>query len=369
MIPGVAPAQGSGRSPRVLAALTALVAAGVCAALAAGYYTVRARAYSSLDLVLEGDFPIEADEEMGFVPIRNGASVRRHPRTGLSYQLFTSDRRARVSARGEATPPVVDLMTIGCSFSWGHGVENPDTYTAILARRHGLRAANLAFSSYGTVQALQMLERNRDLQPKVVVYGVIQDHLKRNLSPCAPVYGPACLPYAWVDFDAHERPFLHPPNNDDYDFSRRFWDAFFFRRGSWARRLALALEADARRLANPPPEDDGGPERRRKGAAFLLDRMRAATRNMGAHLVVAYMPYLERGGTQEPSPALAAALAEVAGAGVTVVDLAPAVRRHYADPAAPLLRFERDRHPSAAAHVLFASGLEPVLRARGLVPR
>jgi len=365
----VTPAAGSGRSPRVLAALTVLVAVVACGAVAAGYYTLRARAYSSLDLVLEGDFPIEADEEMGFVPIRNGASVRRHPRTGLSYRIFTSDRRARVSARGEATPPAVDLMTIGCSFSWGHGVENPETYTAILARRHGLRVANLAFSSYGTVQAVQMLERNRDLHPKVVVYGVIQDHLKRNLSPCAPVYGPACLPYAWVDFDAQERPFLHPPNNDDYDFSRRFWDAFFFRRGTWARRLEVALEADARRLANPLPDDDGGPEHRRKGMTFLLERMRAAARGIGAPLVVVYIPYLERGGTQAPSAALASALAGVEAPDVTVVDLAPVVARHYADPASPLLRFERDRHPSPAAHALFADALEPALRARGLLPR
>ena len=47
--------------------------------------------------------------------------------------------------------------------------------------------------------------------------------------------------------------------------------------------------------------------------AFLLERMRAAARGAGAHLVVAYIPYLERGGTPEPSPALAAALRGVEG--------------------------------------------------------
>jgi hypothetical protein len=358
-----------GRSPRLLAALTALFALAACAAVVVVYYALRARAYSSLDLVLEGDFPIEADEEMGFVPIRNGASVRRHPRTGLAYTLYTSDRRARVSARGEPTPSAVDLMTIGCSFSWGHGVENPETFTSLLAGRHGLRAANLAFSSYGTVQAVQMLERNRDLAPSVVVYGVIQDHMKRNLSPCAPVYGPACLPFAWVDFDARERPFLHPPNNDDYDFSRRFWDAFFFRRGSWARRLGVALEADVRRLAGAPPEDDGGPERRGAAMAFLLERMRAASRSAGAPLVIVYIPYLERGGTQPPSAALARALSGIAAADVTVVDLTAALARHYSDPASPSLRFARDRHPNAAAHALIAGALEPALRERGVVPR
>ena len=352
----------------MLRLLTAALTAAVCVALAAGYYALRARAYSSLDLVLEGDFPIEADDEIGFVPVRNGSTVRRHPRGGLAYHVFTSDRRARVSARGEATPPRVDLMTIGCSFSWGHGVENPQTYTALIARRDGLRAANLAFSAYGTVQAVQMLERNLDLRPRIVVYGVIQDHVKRNLSGCAPTYGPACLPCAWVVFDAAGRPFLHLPDRDAYAFNRRFWDTFFFHRGSWPRRLAVTVEADARRLAGETHFDQGDPAVRQAGLEFLLGRMRALTRKAGAHLVVVYIPYLERGGTNPVPPALSAALRSVAGDGVTILDLAPVVARYYADPERPLLRFERDAHPNPAAHALIADELEGALRREGLLP-
>jgi hypothetical protein len=351
----------------VLRLLTAALTAAVCVGLLAGYYALRVRAYSSLDLVLEGDFPIEADDEIGFVPVRNGATVRRHPRAGLAYHLFTSDRRARVSARGEATPPNVDLMTIGCSFSWGHGVENPETYTAVIARRTGLRVANLAFSSYGTVQAVQMLERNLDLRPRIVVYGVIQDHVKRNLSGCAPAYGPACLPCAWVDFDAAGRPFVHPPDRGAYAFNRRFWDTFFFHRGSWLRRLAVTVEADARLLAGETAHDKGDPAARQASLEFLLGRMRALTRKGGAHLVIVYIPYLERGGTNPAPPALAAALRSVTGDGVTILDLAPVVARYYADPARPLLRFERDAHPNPAAHALIADELVGTLRREGLL--
>jgi hypothetical protein len=352
----------------VLRLLTAALTAAACIGLPAAYYALQVRAYSSLDLVLEGDFPIEADDEIGFVPVRNGATLRRHPRTGLAYHLFTSDRRARVSARGEATPPQVDLMTIGCSFSWGHGVENPETYTAVIARRTGLRVANLAFSAYGTVQAVQMLERNLDLRPRIVVYGVIQDHVKRNLSGCAPTYGPACLPCAWVDFDPAGRPFLHPPDRDAYAFNRRFWDTFLFRRGSWPRRLAVAAEADARRLAAPIPRDTGDPAARQASLEFLLGRMRALTRAAGAHLVVVYIPYLERDTTNPVPPALSAALRSVNGEGVTILDLAPVVARYYADPSRPLLRFERDPHPNPAAHALIAGELEDTLRRQALLP-
>jgi len=148
----------SGRPPRaVLAILTASLTLSVCLALVVVYYAYQARRYASLDHALDGDFPIEPDEEMGYVPIRNGATFRRHDRAGLAYHVFTSDRRARVNRRFERTPPTVDLVIVGCSFSWGHGVESEDTYGQVLARRRGLTVANLAFSAWGTVQAVQML--------------------------------------------------------------------------------------------------------------------------------------------------------------------------------------------------------------------
>jgi len=352
----------------VLRLLTAAITIAGCAGLLVSYYALQAREYTDLDLVLEGDFPIEFDEEMGFVPVRNGATVRRHPRSGLAYRLFTSDRRARVDAPGEQTTGPLDLMTIGCSFSWGHGVENHETFTSVVARRRSLRAANFAFASFGTVQSVQMLARNLDLRPRVVVYGVIQDHVKRNHSGCAPAYGPACLPCAWVDFDDVRGPFIHPPDGDAYAFNRRFWDTFFFRRGSWPRRLAVTMEADLRRLQGETAFPRRDPERRQAALEFLLARMRALTREAGAHLVIVYIPYLERGSTNAPPPALTAALASVEGPGVSVLDLAPVVARYYADAARPLLRFERDAHPNQAAHALIAQELEATLQREGLLP-
>jgi hypothetical protein len=213
-----------------------------------------------------------------------------------------------------------------------------------------------------------MLERNLDLRPRAVVYGVIQDHVKRNHSGCAPAYGPACLPCAWIDFDATGRPFLHPPDGDAYAFNHRFWETFFFRRGSWPRRLAVTVEADVRWLAGETAFDEGVPATRQAGLQFLLGRMRALTRRTGAHLLIVFIPYLERGGTNPPPPALSAALRSVAGPGVTVLDLAPVVARHYADPARPLLRFERDAHPNAAAHALIADEVEGALLRAGVLP-
>jgi hypothetical protein len=356
------------RAPRaVLAALTAAVTLTACLALVVAYYAYRARRYASLDHALEGDFPIEPDEEVGFVPIRNGATVRRHDRAGLSYHVFTSDRRARVNARFERTPPTVDLLIVGCSFSWGHGVESEETYGQLLARRRGLSVANLAFLAWGTVQAVQMLERNRDLAPRAVVYGFMPDHLERNLMACAPAYGPLCLPFAHVEFGEDARPFLARPDTSLFEPNRRFWHDFFFTKSIGPRQVLTAAEVDWARLRHrhPSPRDDEDAQSR--ALAYLLPRMARAAHDAGASLVIVNLPYLEPGRTPPAPPALLHAVASLERDEASFLDLAPAVRDYYRDPARPPLRFARDRHPNREAHHFFAGAIEAFLQSRGLL--
>jgi len=78
------------------------------------------------------------------------------------------------------------------------------------------------------------------------------------------------------------------------------------------------------------------------------------------------IPYFERGGTSPMPAPLKDALAHLSEPNLFVLDLAPAVERYYANPAAPLLRFERDRHPSPAAHALIANAIDGFLRDQGV---
>jgi len=306
---------------------------------------------------------------MGFVPVPSSASLRRHPRAGLEYHVFTSDRRARVSRRGERTAPHVTLLTVGDSFSWGHGVENEETYTALLAERWRVPAANLAFSAYGTVQSAQMLERSLDLGPRLVVYGFIADHMKRNVSPCAPAYGPLCLPVSYVGLDEKGAPVVRRPTADLFAANRRFWDDFFFAKRIGPRQLWAATQAEWIRLTRTPhPEAPEDSATRERVLVALLTRMADAAESVGATLLVLDIPYFERGtGRSMPEP-LRNAMRRLRRPGVALLDLGPAVDRHYADPSAPLLRFDRDRHPSAAAHRLMADAIDGFVRERGLPP-
>jgi hypothetical protein len=303
------------------------------------------------------------------VPVANSASVRRHPRAGLEYHVFTSDRRARVSRRGERTPPEVVLLTVGDSFSWGHGVENEDTYTARLAQRWRIPAANLAFSAYGTVQASQMLQRSLDLKPKLIVYGFIADHMKRNVSPCAPAYGPLCLPVSHIGIDEHGLPVVRPPDPGLFAVNRRFWDEFFFAKTIGPRQVRAALEAEwIRWTQTPEAEAPDDPVTRERILTKLIGDMVRAAGSVGANLLVLNIPYFERGPTPPTPVPLKNALTRLLRPNMIFLDLGPAVDRHYSNPSAPLLRFERDRHPSAAAHALMADAIDASLRERWLLP-
>jgi hypothetical protein len=92
-----------------------------------------------------------------------------------------------------------------------------------------------------------------------------------------------------------------------------------------------------------------------------------AAGSVGARLIVLNIPYFEREGTGPMPAPLKEALAAVDAPNLSVLDLVPAVQRHYADPAAPLLRFERDRHPNPAAHALMADAIDGFVRDRGLL--
>ena len=244
------------------------------------------------------------------------------------------------SARGaRRRRPHVDLMTIGCSFSWGHGVENPETYTAHdrAAARPARRQPRLLVVRDGA-GACRCWSGTATCGREVVVYGA--DPGPRQAQPLGlrarRTARPACPARGWTS-TPQERPFLHPPNDDAYDFSRRFWDTFFFRRGSGARRLAAGAGGGR---AAPGRETRARGRRASRPAAH--GHRRSCSTACGGDAEHAARTSSSR---TSPTSSVAARRTPSAGAGggagrgggddVTVVDLTAAVARHYADPAAP----------------------------------
>jgi hypothetical protein len=327
--------------------LTALACLGV----AGLYFVYRGRSLPVIPMRVTGDWLIEGDEEIGFVPARNGATEMHH--------------LARVDAPGAETPERVDVMAIGCSFTWGTGVESEATYPRQLERMLGVPVANFGMGSYGSVQAFQTLLRNADLKPKVVVYGFIQDHLRRNLSPCAPNFVPYCLPVSYLE---RENDFLvlHPPHMEYFsptdnqaflaEVSMRDPNEPFawLRRAEWAAKIALFRYRNSDTIAVETSPAIAG-----AGIRVMIDAMLEETQKIGARLVVLNMPYLPRGNTRPVPPALAAAVADK---DLTFVDFTPVALDYYERHAAGTLTLPTDPHPSPETHRLIAETLASVIR-------
>jgi hypothetical protein len=353
----------------VFGIITAISSAALCAALGLGVFYVRARwePFPRSDLRMEGDWPLQRDDEIGFVAVKNGRTLRRHLASGLRYHLFTDNLGARVNTPGNQTARRVDLLTIGCSFSWGHGLENEDTFTEGLRRRLGVTVANFAMGSYGTVHSFLLLRRHLDLRPRVVVYGFIDDHLRRNLSPCAPSYAPFCAPVAHVTFAGNGTPAIQPPPWSLFsaELNRRFHeeitmtDRFSMRDVLWRARVDLLRVRESRAVAF-----SDNPAKRTASVTWLMERLAEEARSVGAALLVAYIPALSPGEAGSPPEALVSAAQRH---GATLVDLGPRVRQYHAREPGSTLVLAQDGHPNAAAHALVAEALERVIRAHHLL--
>lgn len=334
----------------------------VCLIALCAYYGYLAFAdpFVRVPIRVVGAFPVAEDAELGFGALIDGESRWVDARSGLDYHMFTDRRGARVDRPGQQTPERVDILTIGGSFAYGPGVENEGTFSSILGRETGKTVANVAFSSYGTVQSLQLWRRNRDLRPKYVIYPIIDDHLRRNLSPCAPSLSPYCLPVAHVVFDpATGSPSIAPPPWE-HRISAEM-RAAFLRDVVFTDRVGLADVLWKARMDLYRIEDlrayryDDSPELRRRAAAYLFGLLAREVVDAGARLLVVYIPQINRAGTLlPPSEELQAA---IVGQPLSFLDLTPVMAREQAVPGQPPLFIPADRHPSAAGHCVIAEAI------------
>ena len=349
---------------RLIAAIVYSGTAVVCLLLFVGFFVPRVwlKPFPRAPMRLEGDWMMQPDPEIGYVPKPNAVTVWRNARSPGMFHVYTDRRGARVNAPGEQTPAHVDFLTVGCSFSWGYQMENEESYTELLARRLGRRGANLANAGYSGLNALQMLKRNLDLRPRVVIYGVINAQLMRNLWPCGPSFAPFCVPVSYVALDERRKPFVHPPNFRYFDpeLNRRFFDEVFMRAPGlswndviWRMRVDLLGYRDRGaflRATTPVAE--------RKAQNLVFRQMVAATDSIGAQLLVVFIPSCARGRVNGPVWGLRRSLA---GRSFAYVSLQRAFAEHYADPEAPALDIPNDGHPNGIAHALIARELAPVL--------
>ena len=305
----------------------------------------------------EGDPIARPDPETGYAPTPSGSTLRTDSLTALTYTVLNDSRGARSERVRDGDEPAAALL-VGGSYVWGHGLDYADTFASSLERTLGARVANFAFGGFGTVQSLQMMERNLDLAPELVIYGFMQDHARRNLAPCAPSYGRECVSWSRVCFEGDGSPYIARPAIAHNELLVRS------RSGDEPLPLGERLILGTRRLTHrwwPPgcraPDD---PERRRIALRFLLSRMAAAAHTAGASLLVLHLPWF--GDEPDPPPE---ALLTTLPVGIHFLDLFPAVVRTQRESPDSLV-IEGDGHPNALANDLVAAEVAAFLRRQGI---
>jgi hypothetical protein len=328
-----------------------------CALVVLVYEVYKIETTTQLGFTVTGGPWIVRDDEIGYVPRPNSELVFEHPELGIRYHAFTDRLGARVDDGDTETPDRVDVMILGCSFTWGLGVRNEDTYAEHLRQLLGTTVVNLAMGGYGSIQSLQRLRRNTGLAPKLVIYAFIRHHLDRNVSPCAAAPPVFCItqPYFETRDGVGD---IHPPpaplvSGEPVRIMTHDWDG----PADVLRATLWALRTDIFRFTARP---DQSPGTMNESVTFAVTEMARTTRAIGAQLAVLYIPYLNDRQPQGPPESLRRAVAEN---DVALIDLTPWVDAHHAQhPGLPLVLGSQDLHPNPLAHRLIAEGIAQHLR-------
>jgi hypothetical protein len=112
-----------------------------------------------------------------------------HPSSSMRYRSPNYDVKYNIDGNGNRVMPVVEsplgrILFLGGSMTFGHGIEDHETYPAVLATNYWPRfqVVNRAINGWGTAHSyLALLEEiASNTPPSLVVYGFIPPHASRN---------------------------------------------------------------------------------------------------------------------------------------------------------------------------------------------
>lgn len=239
-----------------------------------------------------GTYLYEVDRAAGF---KTRANVSLMDKAGnTSFEIYTDDRGGRISKDDDKHKHLADVVTVGCSQAWGHGVPNDKTFSSILAQRLSATAENLSVPGYGGVSALARLLDNKDLKPKLVVYGFWEDHLNRNVRSCVETNSPICWERPYVKLGPSGQMQIEPPLAPEAGVEQtRRWYMETASGTSQYRSIFTDLYWKAaqiwRALVGFGQQDTSAAERL-EATKYILGEMNNAAASVGAKLIVVFIP-------------------------------------------------------------------------------
>jgi hypothetical protein len=346
------------RTKSLILALVSTTIALLIGIEVAAYLTVWPPAMSAV-----GDGLVIFDPEIGMVARPSAHTRYIYPaiadRAAFAFDVYTDDRGARVDGPGQPSAAHYDIVTLGDSFTWAYALANPDSYASRLGRALDAGVANFALASYGTTESLQVLERNLDLEPKLVVYGLIAHHFERNVWPCAPSYYAFCLDVSHVSWGSGGKPYIAPPFSNGVRRLQTHMTGDYRDPLRWLVHGADVILGRTYYAWSQYREPDDA--RKEEAVLFLLREMNRIVTARRARLLVVFLPTNYYG-----PPAALPGIIDKVGGGVRYLDLTGPFERNRKG-GGPNPYIVGDGHPSVAGHALIANEIAQYVRRERLL--
>lgn len=303
-------------------------------------------------------YPITSDERTAisfFLPDKHAGyrmapnlSARDSAAKGeVLFSVFTDERGARIGDGDLRERNAVDILLIGCSQTFGHGVEHERTFAALLGEQSRASVANFGVSGQSGVGALALLRNNLDLKPSTIVYGLWADHPNRNFYLCADG-SPACVERPYLEAHSNGTFVIRPPHSPEASLARaRDWymgDNHSITRDIYWKVMGVHTAVSVSR------GQDYSEVQKNKANMFVLNAMAQSAQDIGAQLVVVYIPIYFDPKTMSAAPDGLARFA--ADRGFVLIDMTK--RFHAMLDEGVRLDIPNDGHLSESAHQAIA---------------
>jgi len=340
-----------------------LVLLGLCLGFSfvVAFYYPRAEKFYKENEERFGKPLYQQDPILGYRPAPNLRFFNSNP---PSFWILTDAQGVRIGEDSAENPNVVDILTAGCSFTFGQRVMYEDTFPGKIGASLKSRVYNLGVSGFSTVSSMLRTQQFLHLRPKVVVYGLIDDHFHRNVIPCTSFWRTgSCRPTVYLQPDRTGNEFLKVPPTihtgffqpEEYGPKHSFgWiDIFWAIRRDWQKVSGSDASGQNHRVGTQLPDGSAI----RAMLSTLAEWQQMAEKNR-FELVVIYIP-----DPKNPQPLSQEKLA-------VMQSLRGLPRFHFLDSTTRFQEYLRhnpdqtlcvssdDCHPGIKAHALIAAEIE-----------
>ena len=247
-----------------------------------------------------------------------------------------------------------ELVTAGCSFTFGHGLNDQDTWPWLLQERlSDYRVVNAGCMGYGTDQALLAAEREvqqHSTGATAVVFGFGDFQIERNR--CTQGWMATVYPFSKPLFAVRS-------GEVEYEHQVRFWD------GGIAARYSNLFGRLANTLANNaygiPSHDEA-----RELTATLLTSFARRFQALGVRFAVVVLPYFADNSPQTRADRQFV-IARLQAAGIPTLQLAFPRNPDGGLSVRDFMVSKIDRHPNRRYNLLLTDQLRPFLQSVGIL--